>query len=945
MRATVSFVTVLSAALLAPPGWAAGPGLGGLFVPNLGQAPGAVRFVVSGAGGAHHVEDGAVRWMQSGLHGVVSVRQSWVDSAGVARAGPAAGVTVRRSGGALHDAVAPAFEGVVVEGAYPGIDVHLETRAGRLEQIFHVAPGADPSRIRVHVQGVLALEPRADGSLALCTADGPALLAPPQAMQGGLPVSVRYAVDGDVYGFALGAYDPARPLTIDPLLGAAFVGGTGDEGVLTLLMPQDPEHPARGRPYVVGYTTSFDLTDPEGAVKAHRDVFVARLSADLGQLEAAHVLGGADMDDVFAARLHPATGGILVAGETDSTDLVPAGMVAPQPQSAGYTDGFVALFTPDLALERVTYLGGQGLDQVSSIAVNEKADDPRFGFVYVAGNTNSDSLPNIVKGAIQTRAGILDAFVTRITPDLSDLQASSFIGGASGSESYVNVEVDPDDGAVYLEGVTNSWNDDFPVTPGAAQPEHGGRAGGSTDLFVARFDSTLGTLEGATYLGGSDLEETNYVSIVLPPGRDEVFVGGTSISADFPAQAHGTRFGREVVLLRLNRALTRIDRGVSLGGDAADLLYAFEVLPNGGDVLIAGVTGSENLPGTAGAPQTTYAGGGGDLFVARLSHDLGAVRRLTYVGASGYESGARLAVDPGTEQVVLAGYTESAGWPWMQGGAIEALSFGRDAFAVRLGADLTEVLGATYFGGRGDERISAVALHPATGDVYLAGLTDSARLPGAPEDGALGPMGGQEGFLARFDPALSGASEPRADVQVEPTSCEFPAADIGTMTSHRCLFEVKNVGQLALVVHAVTSSPARVFPVEPLPAGGCAAGTSLDPDRACTVSVRYLASALGRQIGALEIASSDPVDPVVTCAVEGRGRVPSVDAGVTTDAGEVPDAAAPGEDAGVGADVGPSDGPPDDGGGCGCRGRAGGGEGLAWIGLLALLLLGQRRLR
>ena len=62
---------------------------------------------------------------------------------------------------------------------------------------------------------------------------------------------------------------------------------------------------------------------------------------------------------------------------------------------------------------------------------------------------------------------------------------------------------------------------------------------GTFDAFVARLDATLTTLNQTTYLGGSG-EDAGY-ALAIHPTSGEVFVAGTTSSADFPGTAGGAQ--------------------------------------------------------------------------------------------------------------------------------------------------------------------------------------------------------------------------------------------------------------------------------------------------------------------------------------------------------------------------------------------------------------------
>src|SRR5262249_57477895 len=75
--------------------------------------------------------------------------------------------------------------------------------------------------------------------------------------------------------------------------------------------------------------------------------------------------------------------------------------------------------------------------------------------------------------------------------------------------------------------------------------------------------------------------------------------------------------GIEAVVGGLNGGLTALDQATYLGGTAIDDAHALAIAPTTGDVYVAGVADSRNLPGTGGGAQSA-SGGSLDSFLARL---------------------------------------------------------------------------------------------------------------------------------------------------------------------------------------------------------------------------------------------------------------------------------------------------------------------------------------
>jgi hypothetical protein len=168
-----------------------------------------------------------------------------------------------------------------------------------------------------------------------------------------------------------------------------------------------------------------------------------------------------------------------------------------------------------------------------------------------------------------------------------------------------------------------------------------------------------------------------------------------------------------------------------LGGSNDNEAYALAIHPTTGEVYVAGLTESMDFPNTSGGAQEVYGGGGWDAFVARLDKDLTQVLQSTYLGGSSRDEARALAIHPTTGEVYVAGYTESANFPKATGGAQKKYGGKGDTFVARLNKDLTQILQSTYMGGKGLDVAYVLAIHPTTGEVYVAGYTESANFPKA----------------------------------------------------------------------------------------------------------------------------------------------------------------------------------------------------------------------
>ena len=94
--------------------------------------------------------------------------------------------------------------------------------------------------------------------------------------------------------------------------------------------------------------------------------------------------------------------------------------------------------------------------------------------------------------------GDLDAYLFRLSADLTSLEYATFCGGSGGDSGY-GVQVSSA-GDIYLTGGTSS--SDLPMVGTPFNPSYGG----STDGFIMRY-SDSGQSLASTYIGTSDYDQ------------------------------------------------------------------------------------------------------------------------------------------------------------------------------------------------------------------------------------------------------------------------------------------------------------------------------------------------------------------------------------------------------------------------------------------------------
>ena len=209
------------------------------------------------------------------------------------------------------------------------------------------------------------------------------------------------------------------------LLASTFLGGSDWDLGFSLTLDTS------GNVYVTGYTLSTDFPTTSGAYDTSHnggdfDVFVSKLDGGLTSLLASTYLGGSSGEIGYSLALDT-SGNVYVTGIASSGFPTTSG--AYNTSSNGGYDVFVSKLDSGLtSLLASTFLGGSGSDDESSSLVLDTS-----GNVYVTGQTDSGDFPT-TSGAYDTSfnscdAGY-DAFVSKLDGGLTNLLASTFLGGS-----------------------------------------------------------------------------------------------------------------------------------------------------------------------------------------------------------------------------------------------------------------------------------------------------------------------------------------------------------------------------------------------------------------------------------------------------------------------------------------------------------------------------------
>lgn len=368
-----------------------------------------------------------------------------------------------------------------------------------------------------------------------------------------------------------------------------------------------------------------------------------------------------------------------------------------------------------------TFLGGTGVEQSSSVAV-----DPS-GNAYVTGFTKSIDFPTASASQPSYGGGPADAFVAKLDPTGTALIYCTYLGG-SGNDWGTSIAVDSATN-VCLTGFTSS--PDFPTTAGAFQTMYGG----DLDIFVTKLDSTGSDLLFSTYLGGNGAEENSGIAI---DRSDNLCIAGDTSSTNFPTanpMQGANAGGFDAFIAKFNLAGVPLF-STYLGGGSDD--RAFSITDDSsGNIYVTGATKSSDFPTTASAIQRAFGGGDcsgsicGDAFVSKLDGEGSRLIYSTYLGGRKIDGGLCIAVDS-SGNAYVTGTSSSKDFPitpsayqrtFLGGGTL-----GGDAFVAKLNPEGTSLIYSSYIGGHSEELATSIAVD-SLGNAHITGITTSSDFP------------------------------------------------------------------------------------------------------------------------------------------------------------------------------------------------------------------------
>lgn len=296
---------------------------------------------------------------------------------------------------------------------------------------------------------------------------------------------------------------------------------------------------------------------------------------------------------------------------------------------------------------------------------------------------------------------------------------ASYYGG-SAVEHLQSIDQDAA-GNIYVSGFTQSTNNI--ATAGVYQSTFGG----NNDMFLAKFTAAGVRLWG-TYVGGTGFEGGIQASVKVAVSGSVVYLAGNTASSGL-ASASGVHQStlagtNDAYLGKFNTADGTRTWATYYGGSGSSEIVRDLSLDPAGNIYLSGYTNSTSGIATAGALQTTFAGGTSDGWVAKFTPS-GTLSWGTYLGGAGDESIYAVAVNASGDVFVGGNTTTTAGMTTP--GVFQTTFTGGsyDIFLAGINSTGTTKQWYTYWGGDGSETCTDLKIDLA-GNLLAIGCTGSA---------------------------------------------------------------------------------------------------------------------------------------------------------------------------------------------------------------------------
>ena len=356
------------------------------------------------------------------------------------------------------------FERLRAENVYPGIDLVVYESSGGFKFDWEVHSGARASQIQLIYNGLLGVRVE-DRELHLKTSFGDLVETMPYAYQSSREVKANYREKEELISYKMGRYKASETLIIDPVyIFSTYSGSTADNFGYTATFDDNGNAFGGGTSFGTGYPTSLGAVDTVFNGGAF-DVAISKFSSDGTQLIWSSYLGGSNLDHPYSMDCDE-FGNLYVLGSTGSSN---------------------------------------------------------FGVTSNAYDTTFASGPSVLAEYYTFSQGT-DLFVSRISPDGTQLLGSTYLGGAGNDGLNLNlafnygdtfrgdIEVSRNGGKVYV--VSSTLSSSYPTVSTATSHQ------GGQDGVISVLSRDITQLLASTYAGTSGNDALYSIALIDKQGTN-----------------------------------------------------------------------------------------------------------------------------------------------------------------------------------------------------------------------------------------------------------------------------------------------------------------------------------------------------------------------------------------------------------------------------------------
>lgn len=578
------------------------------------------------------------------------------------------------------------YQGLMYKNIYPGVDLHYYSESGLMKYEMIVHPGADPNQIALKYEGQDQLKIK-KGQVVVSTSVSEVKELAPYSYQpndaGKKEVDCKYVLEGNnTIRFKVRNYSPDSTLVIDPtIVFCSFTGSTADNWGFTATYGPDGSMYVSGIVAGPGWPVSLGAYQPTSnahnfAEQNYWDVGVMKFNPNGTTRVYGTYLGGS-RDEYPHSLVVDNNGELVVMGRTYSSDfpVYPTGNTF---GSLGGSDIFItklnAAGTFPIGSMKI---GGSGDDGVNI------ADQGELSIYTAPGSADPEHLQSLIR-------------------NYGDWSRNEVILDGAGN--------------IYAAACTQSMgtaaNGGFPIVGSVFQPTSGG---GIQDGVVLKINPACNNIIFSSFLGGS-LEDAALV-MDLNPLTNDIYVGGSTVSTNFPGVTTGTPVqgtfrgtidGVVSVISNDGKTLKGSTYLSSPSAGTIDMIYGVKFDKQGFPYVVGTSTGSWQA-----TPNVTYSNAGAKQFVVKLQPDLSGIVYTTTFGST---NATKPNISPVAFLVDRCGNVYVSGWGGWYGAvgdpydlqgtmgmpvtpdAVKSYTDNRDFYFIVLQRNSSKLLYGTFFG-------------------------------------------------------------------------------------------------------------------------------------------------------------------------------------------------------------------------------------------------------